>query len=155
MSAKWQSRTKNTPRYAAWAASDAAQSILQHRASPRRAGSPHSGAMPPARQHCRLVFCFPWAHAYIHTHTHTAGNLPSETKPAKQSCKHQIRPSPFHPTPERTFAHGFTSKAATPRWSQLLHELDGAAPSPHGQRSRTLASKEPFIKKPLTCPTNA
>lgn len=71
MSAKWQSRTKNTPRYAAWAASDAAQSILQHRASPRRAGSPHSGAMPPARQHCRLVFCFPWAHAYIHTHTHS------------------------------------------------------------------------------------
>lgn len=95
MSAKWQSRTKNTPRYAAWAASDAAQSILQHRASPRRAGSPHSGAMPPARQHCRLVFCFPWAHAYIHTHTHTQ----QETCRQKQSRRSNRASTKSTPVP--------------------------------------------------------
>lgn len=136
------------------------QQAMQRRAS-CSTEHPHAGLAHPIvgpchRQDSTAGLCFVFhGHTHIYTHTHTAGNLPSETKPAKQSCKHQIHPSPFHPTPERTFAHGFTSKAATPRWSQLLHELDGAAPSPHCQRSRTLASKEPFIKKPLTCPTNA
>lgn len=65
----------------------------------------------------------------------------------KQSHKHQIRPSPFHPTPERTFAHGFTPKVATLRRSQLLHDLDGGCPPRHGQRSRTPDFRRAFHQK--------
>lgn len=92
----------------AWMARDAAQSILQHKAPPCRAGG----------------FLCTHTHIYTHMHKRIGGNLPPETK---QLRKRQIRPSHFHPMPERTFAHGFTSKVAALRWSQLLCDLDGAA----------------------------
>lgn len=109
---------------------------MQHRASPR------GGATPPARRHCRLACRFPGA--CTHTHTQRAGNLLSERKLAKQSHKLQSCPSPFHPTLERTFAHGFTSEGATLSWSQLLHDLDGAA------RPAVANSHAPQLQKSLS-----
>lgn len=119
---------------------------------------PHAGLAHPIvgpchRQDSTAGLCFVFhGHTHIYTHTHTAGNLPSETKPAKQSCKHQIRPSPFHPTPERTFAHGFTSKVATPRWLQLLHELDGAAPVSSRPTLTHPGFKRAFYQKAIDMP---
>lgn len=140
--ANWESRTKNTPCYAARAASDASQSTIPHAGLDHPTAGPHH--QRDSTTGLSLFSMHICIYLYAHTHKHIAGSLPSETKPVKQSRKHQIRPSPFHPAPERTFAHSFTSKMATLRRSQLLHDLNGAA------RLATANARAPRLQKSLS-----